>query len=73
MERTLSPKIPIMLARLAVLREHGMLSDAVPYPDLLGYLIRCSVEADAPWPKIDETALNRIDGWVETRCRMLTV
>ena len=73
MERTLSPKIPLMLARLAVLREHGMLSDVVPYPDLLGPLIRCSVDADAPWPEIDETALNRIDGWVETRCRMLTV
>ena len=73
MERTLSPKIPLMLARLAVLREHGMLSDVVPYPDLLGALFRCSVDADAPWPEIDETALNRIDGWVETRCRMLTV
>ena len=73
MERTLSPKIPLMLARLAVLREHGMLSDVVPYPDLLGALFRCSVDADAPWPEIDETALSRIDGWVETRCRMLTV
>ena len=73
MERTLSPKIPLMLVRLAVLREHGMLSDVVPYPDLLGALFRCSVDADAPWPEIDETALNRIDGWVETRCRMLTV
>ena len=73
MERSLSPKIPLMLARLAVLREHGMLSDVVPYPDLLGALFRCSVDADAPWPEIDETALNRIDGWVETRCRMLTV
>ena len=73
MERTLSPKIPLMLARLAVLREHGMLSDAVPYPDLLAPLFRCAVDADAPWPEIDETALNRIDGWVETRCRMLGI
>ena len=73
MERTLSPKIPLMLARLAVLREHGMLSDVVPYPDLLAPLFRCSVDADAPWPEIDETVLNRIDGWVETRCRMLAV
>ena len=73
MERTLSPKIPLMLARLAVLREHGMLSDVVPYPDLLAPLFRCSVDADAPWPEIDETALNRIDGWVETRCRMLSI
>ena len=73
MERTFSPKIPLMLARLAVLREHGMLSDAVPYPDLLAPLFRCAVDADAPWPEIDETALNRIDGWVETRCRMLGV
>ena len=73
MERTLSPKIPLMLARLAVLREHGMLSDAVPYPDLLAPLFRCAVDADAPWPEIDETALNRIDSWVETRFRMLSV
>ena len=73
MERTLSPKIPLMLARLAVLREHGMLSDVMPYPDLLAPLFRCAVDADAPWPEIDETALNRIDGWIETRCRMLAV
>lgn len=73
MERTLSPKIPLMLARLAVLREHGMLSDAVPYPDMFAPLFRCAADADAPWPEIDETALNRIDGWIETRCRMLAV
>jgi recombinational DNA repair protein (RecF pathway) len=73
MERTLTPKIPLMLARLAVLREHGMLSDVVPYPDLIAPLFRCAVEADAPWPEIDETALNRIDSWVETRFRMLSV
>ena len=73
MDRTLTPKIPLMLARLAVLREHGMLSDVVPYPDLIAPLFRCAVEADAPWPEIDETALNRIDSWVETRFRMLSV
>ena len=73
MERTLSPKIPLMLARLAVLREHGMLSDVVPYPDLIAPLFRCAVEADAPWPEIDETTLNRIGSWVETRFRMLSV
>ena len=71
MERTLSPQIPLMLARLAVLREHGMLSDIVPYPDLAAPLFHCAVDADAPWPDIDETALNRIDSWVETRFRML--
>ena len=71
MERSLSPKIPLMLVRLAVLREHGMLSDVVPYPDLAAPLFHCAVDADAPWPDIDETALNRIDGWVETRFRML--
>ena len=73
MERTLSPKIPLMLARLAVLREHGMLSDVVPYPDLIAPLFRCAVDADAPWPEVDETVLNRIDSWVETRFRMLSV
>ena len=73
MERTSSPKIPLMLARLAVLREHGMLSDVMPYPDLLPRFFRCAVDADAPWPEIDETALNRIDGWIETRCRMLAI
>ena len=73
MERTLSPKIPLMLARLAVLREHGMLSDVVPYPDLIAPLFRCAVEADAPWPEVDETALNRINSWVETRFHMLSV
>ena len=73
MERTLLPKIPLMLARLAVLREHGMLSDVVPYPDLVAPLFRCAVEADAPWPEVDETTLNRIDSWVETRFRMLSV
>ena len=71
MERSLSPQIPLMLARLAVLREHGMLSDIVPYPDLAAPLFHCAVDADAPWPDIDETALNRIDSWVETRFRML--
>ena len=73
MERTLSPKNPLMLARLAVLREHGMLSDVVPYPDLIAPLFRCAVETDALWPEIDETTLNRIDSWVETRFRMLSV
>ena len=73
MERMLLPKIPLMLARLAVLREHGMLSDVVPYPDLIAPLFRCAVEADALWPEVDETALNRIDSWVETRFRMLSV
>lgn len=73
MERTRSTKIPLMLARLAVLREHGMLSDVMPYPDLLPALFRCAVDAEAPWPEIDENALNRIGGWVETRCRMLAV
>ena len=73
MERTLSPRIPLMLARLAVLREHGMLSDIAPYPDLIAPLFRCAVEADALWPEVDETALNRIDSWVETRFRMLSV
>ena len=73
MERTLSPKIPLMLARLAVLREHGMLSDVVPYPDLVAPLFHCAVDAGVPLPEIDETALNRIDSWVETRCRMLAV
>jgi len=72
MERMLLPKIPLMLARLAVLREHGMLSDVVPYPDLIAPLFRCAVEADAPWPEIDDTTLNRIDSWVETRFRMLS-
>ena len=38
MERTLSPIIPLMLACLAVLREHGMLSDVVPYPELISSL-----------------------------------
>ena len=72
MERSLSPKIPLMLARLAVLREHGFLSGVVPYSELIAPLFQCAVDADAPWPDIDETALNRIDSWVETRCRMLT-
>ena len=72
MERSLSPKIPLMLARLAVLREHGFLSGIVPYPELIAPLFQCAVNADAAWPDIDETALNRIDSWVETRCRMLT-
>lgn len=73
MERSFSPKIPLMLARLAVLREHGMLSDVMPYPDMISPLFRCAVDADAPWPEIDETALNRIDNWIETRCRMLAL
>ena len=72
MERTLSPHIPLMLARLAVLREHGFLSGVVPYPELVTPLFRCAVDADAPWPDIDETAINRISGWVETRCRMMS-
>ena len=72
MERTLSPQIPLMLARLAVLREHGFLSGVVPYPELVTPLFRCAVDADAPWPDADETAVNRIAGWVETRCRMMS-
>ena len=73
MERTLSPKIPLMLARLAVLREQGFLSGIMPYRELIAPLFRCAVEADAPWPDVDETALSRIDSWIETRCRMLAV
>jgi len=72
MERTLQPKVPLMLARLAVLREHGFLSGVIPYPELIAPLFRCAMDADAPWPEIDETSLNRIDAWVETRCRMLS-
>ena len=72
MERSLSPHIPLMLARLAVLREHGFLSGVVPYPELITPLFRCAVDADAPWPDADETAMNRIAGWVETRCRMMS-
>ena len=72
MERTLSPHIPLMLARLAVLREHGFLSGAVPYPELLTSLFRCAVDADALWPDVDENAVNRIAGWVEMRCRMMS-
>ena len=72
MERTLSPQIPLMLARLAVLRDHGFLSGVVPYPELITPLFRCAVDADAPWPDADETAVNRIAGWVETRCRMMS-
>jgi len=73
MERTLSPEIPLMLARLAVLREHGFLSGATPYPELVAPLFRCAVDADAPWPDPDETTLGRIAGWVETRYRMMSV
>ena len=73
MERTLSPEIPLMLARLAVLREHGFLSGATPYPELVAPLFRCAVDADAPWPDLDETTLGRIAGWVETRYRMMSV
>ena len=72
MERTLSPKTPLMLARLAVLREHGFLSGAAPYPELIAPLFRCAVEADAPWPDIDDATLNRLSGWVETRYRMMS-
>ena len=72
MEQTLSPQIPLMLARLAVLREHGLLSGVVPYPELIAPLFRCAVDAAAPWPDPDETALNRMDGWIETRYRMMS-
>ena len=72
MEQTLSPQIPLMLARLAVLREHGMLSGVVPFPELAAPLFRCAVDAAAPWPEVDETTLNRISGWIETRYRMMS-
>lgn len=72
MERTQSPQIPLMLARIAVLREHGFLSGVTPYPELITPLFRCAVDAEAPWPDVDETAVNRISGWVETRCRMMS-
>ena len=72
MERMLSPQIPLMLARLAVLREHGFLSGIVPFPELIAPLFRCAVDADAPWPDIDDATLNRISGWVETRYRMMS-
>ena len=72
MEQTLSPQIPLMLARLAVLREHGLLSGVVPFPELVAPLFRCAVDAAAPWPDPDEITLNRIDGWIETRYRMMS-
>ena len=60
-----------MLARLAVLREHGALSGVVPFPELAAPLFRCAVDADAELPDLDETTLNRIAGWIETRYRMM--
>lgn len=73
MERTHEPERHLMLARLAVLREHGFLSGAVPYPELLSPLLHCAVDADAPWPDgLDDTALNRLAGWVEMRYRMMS-
>lgn len=72
MEQSLSPQIPLMLARLAVLREHGLLSGVVPFPELVAPLFRCAVDAAAPWPDPDETTLNRMDGWIETRYRMMS-
>jgi hypothetical protein len=72
MEQTLSPQIPLMLARLAVLREHGLLSGVVPFPELAAPLFRCAVDAAAPLPETDETTLNRISGWIETRYRMMS-
>ena len=72
MEQTLSPQIPLMLARLAVLREHGLLSGAVPFPELAAPLFRCAIDAAAPWPDPDETTLNRIDSWIETRYRIMS-
>ena len=72
MERTLSPQIPLMLARLAVLREHGFLSGAVPFPELAADLLRCAVDASAPCPGLDDAALNSVSGWIETRYRMMS-
>ena len=72
MEQTLSPQIPLMLARLAVLREHGLLSGVVPFPELVAPLFRCAVDAAALWPELDETTLNRVSGWIETRYRMMS-
>ena len=72
MEHSLSPEIPLMLARLAVLREHGFLSGVVPYPELITPLFRCAVDAGATLPELDETTLNRIIGWTETRYRMMS-
>lgn len=72
MEQSLSPQIPLMLARLAVLREHGLLSGTVPFPELAAPLFRSAVDAAAPLPEVDETTLNRISGWIETRYRMMS-
>lgn len=72
MERTLSPEVPLMLARLAVLREHGFLSGVVPFPEIVAPLFHCAVDADASMPDIDEAALNRISAWIETRYRMMS-
>ena len=71
-EQTLSPQIPLMLARLAVLREQGLLSGVMPFAELAAPLFRCAVDAAAPWPEVDETTLNRISGWIETRYRMMS-
>ena len=72
MEQALSPQIPHLLARLAVLREHGLLSGVVPFPELAAPLFRCAVDAASPLPEVDETTLNRISGWIETRYRMMS-
>ncbi len=72
MEQSLSPQIPLMLARLVVLREHGLLSGVVPFPELAAPLFRSAVDAAAPLPEVDETTLNRISGWIETRYRMMS-
>ena len=72
MEQSLSPQIPLMLARLAVLREHGFLSGVVPFPELVAPLFRCAVDAAAPLPGFDEAESNRVAGWIETRYRMMS-
>lgn len=72
MERTDDPQIPLMLARLAVLRELGFLSGTVPFPELVVPLLRCAIEAGESVPALDESSLNRVSGWVETRYRMMS-
>ena len=72
MERTDDPQIPLMLARLAVLRELGFLSGTVPFPELAVPLLRCAIDAGEPVPTLDDSSLSRVSGWIETRYRMMS-
>jgi len=69
MERTGTPEPARMLARLVCLKEHGGLSEFVPFAETLPELFRCALDAESDVQNIPQEQIDRMISWVDTALR----